>query len=195
MTASSYAIGASGDISPAREALEVRLEGADAFVHLQDLPETDLLLASDYAAHEAGFAAAMARLGQPAPALYHLDATRPDTPHARTLNEEIARVTRARAANPDWIKGMMAHGFRGAAEVAATLDHMAAFAHLANVVPTHLFDLYFEATLGREELVAFMQDANPQALAAMRDRFEALRDAGLWQTRRNSIAAELERIA
>lgn len=195
LTASSYAIDAGGAVSPAREALELRLQGADAFVHLQDLPETDLLLAADYAAHEAGFAAAMARLGHTTPALYHLDATRPDTPHARTLGEEIARVTRARAANPDWVSSMMEHGFRGAAEVAATLDHMAAFAHLAGVVPSHLFDLYYEATLGHETVTDFMASANPQALAAMRDRFNALRDAGLWQTRRNSIAANLERIA
>ncbi|WP_306113198.1 MULTISPECIES: cobaltochelatase subunit CobN [unclassified Roseovarius] len=195
LTASSYAIDAGGAISPAREALELRLQGADAFVHLQDLPETDLLVATDYAAHEAGFAAAMARLGHTTPALYHLDATRPDTPHARTLGEEIARVTRARAANPDWVSSMMEHGFRGAAEVAATLDHMAAFAHLAGVVPSHLFDLYYEATLGHAPLVDFMAAENPLALAAMRDRFNALRDAGLWQTRRNSIAADLERIA
>ncbi|UWQ44668.1 cobaltochelatase subunit CobN [Leisingera aquaemixtae] len=192
LNASSHAIDAKGEISDARAALETRLQGADSFVHLQDLPETDLLVASDYAAHEAGFAAAMARIGQAAPALYHLDATRPDKPQARSLGEEIARVTRARAANPDWATSMMNHGFRGAAEIAATLDHMAAFAHLAQVVQPHLFDLYFEATLGRDDLVAFMERENPEALAAMRDRFRALFDAGLWSTRRNSIMADLE---
>ncbi|WP_293576930.1 cobaltochelatase subunit CobN [Phaeobacter sp.] len=192
ITASSHAIDAKGNIHDARDALEARLQNADSFVHLQDLPETDILVASDYAAHEAGFAAAMARLGQEAPALYHLDATRPDKPQARSLSEEIARVTRARAANPDWASSMMNHGFRGAAEIAATLDHMAAFAHLAQVVQPHLFDLYFEATLGREDLVAFMEQENPAALEAMRERFRALFDAGLWSTRRNSIMAELE---
>ncbi|MGB8813572.1 MAG: cobaltochelatase subunit CobN, partial [Paracoccaceae bacterium] len=137
-------------------------------------------------------AAAVARLGGAAPALYHIDATQIGTPRARTLPEEIARVVRARAANPAWANGMMNHGFRGAAEVAATLDHLAAFAHLTRNVPAHLFDLYHEATLGRDDLVAFMTRENPAALAAMRDRFAALRDAGLWITRRNSIAATLE---
>ena len=66
---------------------------------------------------------------------------------------------------------MMAHGFRGASEIAATLDHMAAFANLAGVVPGHLFDLYHDATLGRPDVVAFMQAENPAALAAMRDMF------------------------
>ena len=191
LQASEWAIDAQGATQPARAALEARLRGADGFAHVQDLAETDLLLASDYAAHEGGFAAAVARLGAPAPALYHLDATRPDTPQARSLAEEIARVVRARAANPAWADGMMRHGFRGAAEIAATLDHLAAFAHLTRVVPPHLFDLYHEATLGRDDLVDFMARENPGALAAMQARFAALREAGLWLTRRNSIAAAM----
>ncbi|MGR3619547.1 MAG: cobaltochelatase subunit CobN [Roseovarius sp.] len=192
LAASSFAIDAQGASHEARAALESRVKSADSFVHLQDLPETDLLMASDYAAHEAGFAAAVARLGGDKPALYHMDATRPDAPRARDLTEEIARVTRARAANPDWATGMMRHGFRGAAEIAATLDHLAAFAHLAAAVPPHLFDLYHDATLGRDDLVAFMEGANPQALAALRARFQALHETGLWVTRRNSIAATLQ---
>jgi len=192
LAASSWAIGADGASRPERAGLEARLRGADAFVHAQDLPESDLLLAADYAAHEAGFAAALARLGAARPALYHLDATRPDRPRARSLTEEIARVVRARAADPAWADGMTAHGYRGAAEIAATLDHLAAFAHLAQVVPPHLFDLYHDATLGRPEIVAFLERENPAALAAMRDLFRRLAGAGLWATRRNSIAAGLE---
>ncbi|WP_415639344.1 cobaltochelatase subunit CobN, partial [Paracoccus nototheniae] len=78
IAASSWAIGADGVSHEARDQLESRLNRADSFVHAQDLPESDLLLAADYAAHEAGFAAAMARIGAPTPALYHLDATQPD---------------------------------------------------------------------------------------------------------------------
>ncbi|QTL05590.1 cobaltochelatase subunit CobN [Aquabacter sp. L1I39] len=194
LKASSYALGRDGIATADRDALEQRVLASDAFVHAQDLPETDLLLAADYAVHEAGFAAAAARLsdGAAKPALYHLDVTRPEAPRARSLNEEVARVVRARAANPTWADGMMAHGFRGAAEIAATLDHMAAFAHLAGVVPSHLFDLYHEATLGRPEVTAFMARENPAALDALRALFLRLRDAGLWTTRRNSIAASLE---
>jgi cobaltochelatase CobN len=192
LKASSWAIGADGQSVEDRAGLEARVLAADAFVHAQDLPETDVLVAADYAAHEAGFAAAVAKLGGSTPALYHLDATRPESPHARTLTEEIARVVRARAANPDWAQGMMEHGFRGGAEIAATLDHMAAFAHLAAAVPPHLFDLYHEATLGRDEVRAFLSRENPAALAAMEDLFRRLREAGLWITRRNSIAARLD---
>ncbi len=192
LTASSWAIGPDGQSTENRATLETRVLQADAFVHAQDLPETDVLIAADYAAHEAGFAAAVARLGGQTPTLYHLDATRPDDPRARTLTEEIARTVRARAANPQWAEGMMHHGYRGAAEIAATLDHMAAFAHLAQVVPPHLFDLYHDATLGRDEVRDFLARENPQALAAMEDLFRRLRDAGLWLTRRNSIAATLD---
>jgi cobaltochelatase CobN len=172
--------------------LQARVANADAFVHLQDLPETDLLLAADYATHEAGFAAAKAVTGGEHSALYHLDNTDPARPRARTLSEEVARVVHARAAQSGWIAGMQRHGFRGAAEISATLDHMAAFAHLAGVVAPHLFDAYYDATLGDEAVIDFLADANPGALAAMQAQFAALHRAGLWATRRNSILADLE---
>jgi len=168
-----------------------RVAKADAFVHLQDLPETDLLLAEDYASHEAGFAAAQAITGGAA-RLYHFDNTDPSRPRARALTEEIARVVQARAANPAWIAGMRRHGFRGAAEIAATLENMAAFAHLAGVVGPHIFDQFWDATLGDADVTGFLERANPEALAAMRARFAGLHAAGLWQSRRNSILAELE---
>ena len=187
VNASSWAIGQDGESRHDREALEQRLLSADSFVHAQDLPESDVLLATDYAAHEAGFAAALERIGAPKPALYHLDATQPDRPRARQLGEEIARVVQARATNPKWIDGMLAHGFRGAAEIAGTLENMAAFAHLARVVPAHLFDQYHEATLGREDVVEFMIRENPTALAAMEDLFRQLDESGIWQTQSNSL--------
>ncbi len=190
LSASSWAVDAKGDVREARGELEARVLRADAFAHVQDMVETDILVAPDYAAHEGGVAAAKAALGGEALASYHVDATR-DAPRARTVSEEVGRVVRARAANPDWATGMMRHGFRGAAEVTATLDNLAAYAHLTRAVPAHLFDLYHEATLGRDDLVAFMERENPQALAALRARFAALRDAGLWVTRRNSIAAAM----
>ncbi|WP_171122039.1 MULTISPECIES: cobaltochelatase subunit CobN [unclassified Ruegeria] len=190
LDASSYAL--EGEhIAQDKDGITQRVAKADSFVHLQDLTETDLLLANDYATHEAGFAAAKKITGGTAQ-LYHLDNTNPDTPRARTLPEEISRVVHARAANPGWIAGMQRHGFRGAAEIAATLDHMASFAHLSGTVAPHLFDLYHDATLGNEDVDAFLAEANPKAHQAMQDRFRALMEAGLWNTRRNSIRADLE---
>ncbi|MES3095075.1 cobaltochelatase subunit CobN [Sphingomonas aerolata] len=195
LAASSHALDGAGDDNATRfdpAGIRDRVAAADAFVHVQDLPETDLLLAADYAAHEAGFAAAQAVVGGKAAALYHLDARDPERPRARSLDEEIARVVHARAANPAWVEGMMRHGFRGGAEIAATLDHMAMFAQLARVVSPELIDLYYDATLGRDAVRAFLESANPAALAAMTARFAALHAAGLWPTRRNSILAQLD---
>ena len=66
LSASSWAFSADGEMQ-ARSCRHRSsgLRRADAFVHVQDLPETDLLLAADYAAHEAGVAAAAAHLGAP----------------------------------------------------------------------------------------------------------------------------------
>ena len=190
LDASAWALdGAEPVADPA--ALAERVAAADAFVHLQDLPETDVLLAADYANHEAGFAAAKRLTGGGEARLYHLDSTDPAAPRARLLPEEIARVVHARAAHPGWIAGMQRHGFRGAAEIAATLDHMAAFANLAQAVGPHLFDTYYAATLGDVQVSAFLEQENPGAHRAMVDQFRALAEAGLWQTRRNSIAAGL----
>ncbi len=191
LTGSEWTFDAKGEARQDRPALEARVLAADGFAHVQDLAETDLLVAADYAAQEGGFAAALAALGgAPRPA-WHLDATSPGAPRARSLPEEIARVVRARAANPAWATGMMEHGFRGGAEIAATLEHLAAFAHLTRAVPGHLFDLYHEATLGRADLVDFLRARNPGALAAMEARFAALAEAGLWTTRSNSRAMGL----
>jgi cobaltochelatase CobN len=181
-----------GDKAALDEAgLRARVAAAEAFVHLQDLPETDILLAEDYATHEAGFAAAQKVAGGKA-ALWHLDNTDPARPRARALPEEVARVVLARAANPGWIAGMRRHDFRGAAEIATTLENMAAFAHLAGAVSPHLFDLFWEATLGDADVTDFLERANPEALSAMRARFAELHAAGLWRSRRNSILAEVE---
>ncbi|MGK6323916.1 cobaltochelatase subunit CobN [Sphingomonas sp. DT-51] len=170
--------------------LRRRIGAADALVHPHDLAESDLLTAADVAAHVGGFATANALLGGTA-RLVHLDSADPTRPRARALGEEIARIVRARAANPRWLAGMMRHGYRGAAEIAATLDHLAAFAHLAHAVPPALLDLYHDATLGDPAVHDFLADANPAALAAMQARFRALHRSGLWATRRNAIVAAL----
>ncbi|MBW6526087.1 cobaltochelatase subunit CobN [Sphingomonas sp. RHCKR7] len=175
-----------GDVTGLRR----RVAAAGALVHPHDLPESDLLTAADVAAHVGGFAAAKTALGGAA-RLLHLDSRDPTRPRARPIGEEIARVMRARAGNPRWLAGMMRHGYRGAAEIAATLDHLAAFAHLARAVPPALLDLYHDATLGDPAVRDFLAAANPAALAAMEARFRALHRSGLWPTRRNAIVAAL----
>jgi cobaltochelatase CobN len=186
LAASAFSYGGGADGVAARAALERRTAATDAFVHPQDLPEADLLSAPDYAAHEGGFAAAAHKLNGVTPTLYHADSTNADAPRIRTLAQEIARVVRGRAANPRWIAGQMRHGFRGAAEIASTLDQMATFAHLAGAVESHHFDLYYDATLGDDAVRRFIEQANPEAADMMRRRFQQMLDTGYWTTRSNS---------
>ncbi len=169
----------------AADAFAARVAAAEAFLHVQDHRETDLLDSPDYAAHEGGFAAAAARLGA-APALYHADPT-----GLRRVEEEIARVVRGRAANPRWIATMLPHGYRGAAEIARGIDGLLGF---AATLPTRLdaqFDLLFAATLADATVDGFLAAANPAARAAMQARFAEARARGLWRSRRNDIDAVL----
>ncbi len=166
------------------DGLRDRVAAADAFVHQQDHAEADLLDSTEHAAHEGGFAAAAALLGG-RPALYHLDTSRPETPRPRTVAEEVVRVVRGRAANPDWIRGMMRHGYRGAAEITRSVEALHGF---ARTLPTRFdaqFDLLHAATLGEPDVDAFLRAANPEARAAMAARFLEAQAGGHWHPRRN----------
>ncbi len=165
-----------------------RVAGADALVHLQDHAETDLLDGLDAAAFQGGFASAAALLGS-TPALYHADTSKPDAPRLRRLAEEVARVVRGRAANPLWIAGMTRHGYRGAAEIARTVDALHAYAATVPARFDPQFELLFDATLGDPATDRFLRDANPEAHAAMAARFDEARRRGLWQPRRNNLSA------
>ena len=115
-----------------------------------------------------------------------------ERPLIRSLGEEITRVVRGRASNPKWIRGVMRHGYKGAFEIAASLDYLFAFAATTRQVPGHLFDAVFEAWIEDEQVRAFLAEANPHALNDMMDRFDEAIDRGLWQPRRNSITEMLE---
>ena len=54
---------------------------------------------------------------------------------------------RGRVVNPKWIAGVMRHGYKGAFEMAATVDYMFAFAATTGAVADHHFDAVYEAYL------------------------------------------------
>jgi cobaltochelatase CobN len=122
------------------------------------------------------------------PALYHLDTSAPQMIRPRLLTEELHRVVRGRAANSVWIAGMMRHGYRGAAEIARTLEALFGFAATLPHRLDQQFDLLFDATLGDPAVDAFLQSANPAARAGMITRFNEAARRDLWQTRRNRVA-------
>jgi cobaltochelatase CobN len=123
-----YAYGAQAEGSAERGLFEERLGQVQAVVQNQDNREHDLLDSDDYYQFEGGMTAAVATLKGEKPAIYHNDHSRPERPVVRTLDEEIGRVVRARVVNPKWIAGVMRHGYKGAFEMAATVDYMFAFA-------------------------------------------------------------------
>ena len=190
LAASTHAYGA-GDVGiEARGAFVERVAATDALVHPQDDRERDLLDGDGVADFTGGFAAAAGMAGR-TPSLYHLDTSRPEAPVARTIPEEIARIVRGRLTNPRWIKGMLAHGHRGIAEMAQALDALYAFAATGAGVPGHLFDTVHDALIADEAVIAPVLDANPAAAAAMVARLEDAIARGLWTPRRNAVHGEL----
>ncbi len=181
-----YAYGAGREGESAHRLFESRLETVEAVIQNQDNREHDLLDSDDYYQFEGGLAAAVDHLSGTKPTSYHPDHSRPETPRIRTLDEEIARVVRARVVNPKWIKGVMRHGYKGAFEIAATVDYMFAFAATAGCVKDHHFDAVFDAYIGDETVLSFLKDKNPQALKEMSERLREAQERGLWRPRLNS---------
>ena len=168
-----------------------RVAGADAFVHVTDVAERDVLDGDAVADALGGFAAAAEALGA-RPALYSLDTSRAGGPKARTLAEDLDRLVRGRLAHPRWIEAQLRHGWRGAAEIAQGIDALFAFAATSEV-PGASFDLVFGALLADESVRTRIEAANTAAAAAIRDRLADARRRGLWTTRLNSVAALLDR--
>ncbi|OUS13449.1 hypothetical protein A9Q97_04970, partial [Rhodospirillales bacterium 47_12_T64] len=174
---------------------ESRLRDVEAVIHNQDNREHDLLDSDDYYQFEGGITAAVRHLSGEQPVVYHNDHSRPESPQIRTLKEEIARVVRARVVNPKWIDGVRRHGYKGAFEMAATVDYLFAFAATAKVVEDHHFDAVYEAYLEDTDVREFLEQNNPAALREMAERLIEAQDRELWKARSNSARALLEELA
>jgi cobaltochelatase CobN len=190
---SGYAYGAGCEGRSERAMLEARLAETDAVLHNQDNREHDLLDSDDYYQFEGGLALVVRRLSGRAPAVWHNDHSRPERPRIRSLREELGRVVRGRAANPRWIAGVMRHGYKGAAEIAATVDYLFAFAATSRAVDDAHFDALYDAYLADDSVRGFMAEHNPAALAETGHRFLEAIERGLWRPRRNSAREDLTR--
>jgi cobaltochelatase CobN len=183
-----YAYGGGVLGEAARGDFAERLAGIDLVAHSQDNREHDVLDSDDYYQFMGGLASAVHSLRGKAPRIAHVDTSRPEAPISRPLAHEISRVVRGRAANPKWIAGVMRHGYKGAFEIAATVDYLFGFAASTDAVSNHHFDQLFAAYLEDERVRDFMETANPAALRETAARFaEAIR-RGLWTPRSNRAA-------
>ena len=191
----SYAYGCGADGTGAVQAFRQRLTTIDAVVQNQDNREHDLLDSDDYYQFEGGLAATVESLRGAMPAIYHMDHSRPERPIVRTLEEEIGRVVRSRATNPKWIAGVKRHGYKGAFEIAATVQYLFAFAATTSAVRQHHFELVHDAYIADADTREFMHRANPAALRESCDILLEAIDRGIWHPRSNSVRDALARLA
>jgi cobaltochelatase CobN len=129
------------------------------------------------------------------PTVWHNDHSRPESPRIRTLEDEVARVVRARVVNPKWIAGVMRHGYKGAFEMAATVDYLFAFAATARCVADHHFDAVYDAYLADDAVRDFIRDHNPSALREIAQRLIEAQDRGLWKPKSNRSYDALHELA
>ena len=190
-----YAYGAGEDGKAERGLFEERLRTVQAVVQNQDNREHDLLDSDDYYQFEGGMTAAIEHVAGARPTVYHNDHSRPEKPVIRTLEEEIGRVVRARVVNPKWIDGVMRHGYKGAFEIAATVDYMFAFSATTGAVRDHHFEAVYQAFVLDERVRDFMAEKNPAALEEMCERLVEAIERGLWTPRSNSAMFDLTRLS
>ncbi|MGR9190433.1 cobaltochelatase subunit CobN [Rhizobium leguminosarum] len=187
----SYAYGAGEEGRAERGLFEERLRSVQAVIQNQDNREHDLLDSDDYYQFEGGMAAAAEQLAGARPSIYHNDHSRPENPVIRSLEEEIGRVVRGRVVNPKWIAGVMRHGYKGAAEIAATVDYLFAFSATTGAVGAHHFEAVYQAFVADAGLRDFMIEKNPAAYNEMKERLLEAIDRSLWTPRSNSARFDL----
>ncbi|MDB9514966.1 cobaltochelatase subunit CobN [Kamptonema animale CS-326] len=181
--------GSWGESAP--EAFEKRLSEMQIVLHNQDNREHDILDSDDYYQFQGGMTAAVRKLRGENPNTYFGDNSIPENPKVRQLRDEIERVYRSRAINPKWIAGVMRHGYKGAFEMAATVDYLFAYGATANCVEDFMYQGVAEAYLFDTNVQKFIQEKNPWALRDMAERLLEAHQRGLWQKVQPDILEKL----
>ncbi|MBN3898479.1 MAG: cobaltochelatase subunit CobN, partial [Nostoc sp. NOS(2021)] len=166
---------------PNPEAFEQRLAKMQVVLHNQDNREHDLLDSDDYYQFQGGLTAAVRSLQGKNPQTYFGDNSIPAQPRVRQLKEEIARVYRSRVVNPKWIAGVMRHGYKGAFEMAATVDYLFAYDATAKCVEDYMYQGIVEAYLLDPVVSEFIQEKNPYALRDIAERLLEAHKRNLWE--------------
>ncbi len=172
--------GVSGRAAPA--AFQQRLSQMQVVLHNQDNREHDLLDSDDYYQFQGGLTAAVKAASGQQPQTYFGDHSVVARPKVRTLRAEIARVYRSRVVNPKWITGVMRHGYKGAFEMAATVDYLFAYDATTGAAADHMYAGVAAAYVLDSDVQQFVQQANPWALRDMAERLLEANQRGLWQT-------------
>jgi cobaltochelatase CobN len=177
---SSTAYTGTGQSQPAPQAFQNRLAQMQIVLQNQDNREHDLLDSDDYYQFQGGLTAAVQLLNSQAPTVYFGDHSQTENPKIRALSEELARVYRARVINPKWIASVIRHGYKGAAEMAATVDFLFGYAATTQAVPSHLFTGIAQAYVFDQTVQNFLQPKNPHVLRDVAERLLEAEKRGLW---------------
>lgn len=178
---SSYAYGRQAQGRSAPEAFAERLQTLQVVLHNQDNREHDLLDSDDYYQFQGGLTAAVRSVSGRSPQVYFGDHAVVENPKVRSLQQEINRVYRSRVVNPKWIAGVKRHGYKGAFEMAATVDYLFAYDATTHCVADHIYTGVAEAYLLDAAIREFVQQKNPWALRDMAERLLEAHQRQLWQ--------------
>ncbi|MEM0980382.1 MAG: cobaltochelatase subunit CobN, partial [Cyanobacteria bacterium P01_H01_bin.58] len=179
---SSYAYGRQAQGRSAPEAFQARLSNMQVVLQNQDNREHDLLDSDDYYQFQGGLTAAVRSITGASPQTYFGDHAIAENPKVRSLKEEIARVYRSRVVNPKWIDGVKRHGYKGAFEMAATVDYLFAYDATTRCVADHMYEGVAQTYLLNPENRQFIERSNPWALRDMAERLLEAHQRQLWQT-------------
>ena len=175
-----HAYGRDLDGVPARADMENAYRRIAVAVKNVDVREHDIADSDDYFQYHGGMVAAVRALTGRSPAAYLGDTTRPDAVRTRTLAEETARIFRARVVNPRWLAAMRAHGYKGAFELAATVDYLFGYDATTGVVADWMYDRIAAAYVLDPENRAFLAKSNPWALHGIAERLLEAAERGMW---------------
>ncbi|MEU1194698.1 cobaltochelatase subunit CobN [Streptomyces sp. NPDC005813] len=175
-----YAYGRELEGRPAREDMETAYKRIAVAAKNTDTREHDIADSDDYFQYHGGMVATVRALRGTAPEAYIGDSTRPEAVRTRTLVEETSRVFRARVVNPKWIEAMRRHGYKGAFELAATVDYLFGYDATTGVVADWMYDKLTETYVLDPTNREFLQQANPWALHGIAERLLEAESRGMW---------------
>ncbi|MFE1174431.1 cobaltochelatase subunit CobN [Streptomyces sp. NPDC058773] len=188
-----YAYGRGLEGRPARSEMETAYKRIAVAAKNTDTREHDIADSDDYFQYHGGMVATVKALKGKAPEAYIGDSTRPETVRTRSLVEETSRVFRARVVNPRWIEAMRRHGYKGAFELAATVDYLFGYDATTGVVADWMYDKLAQTYVLDPGNRAFLQEANPWALHGIAERLLEAESRGMWEKPDAETLAALRR--
>jgi cobaltochelatase CobN len=183
-----------GDDAPAADDMRTSYRRIAVAAKNVDTREHDIADSDDYFQYHGGMVATVRALTGADPKAYVGDSTSPDAVRTRSLSEETARVFRARVVNPRWIGAMQRHGYKGAFELAATVDYLFGFDATAGVVHDWMYESLAREYVLDEDNQAFMKKSNPWALRGIVERLGEAAERGLWAEPDPEIVAAMQQV-